>query len=132
MFEDADIVHRYTRAEAIADEVLRDVSAQAAEYGFRHPFAIAQHAWNEAIHWPEDGGHGQDETGRLYDVLIMAHLAVAAFKRAKKDVDRVEFTVVRVVDGSDDPEPQPLTLTLHIGPGDEGEPVITVMHRRDM
>jgi hypothetical protein len=29
MFESADLIHRYTRAEAIADSVLIDVSANA-------------------------------------------------------------------------------------------------------
>src|SRR5262249_14414043 len=35
MFEEADLIHRYTRAEALADGVLIDVSATAREAGIR-------------------------------------------------------------------------------------------------
>ena len=40
MFENADLIHRYTRAEAIADGVLIDVSAVAREAGIRYPVAL--------------------------------------------------------------------------------------------
>jgi hypothetical protein len=36
MFEDADLIHRYTRADAIRDGVLIDVSAVASEAGIRY------------------------------------------------------------------------------------------------
>ena len=41
MFESFDFIHRYTRAEAIRDGVLIDVSATAREAGFRYPVALA-------------------------------------------------------------------------------------------
>jgi hypothetical protein len=41
MFEEADLIHAYTRAEAIADGVLVDVSAVAREAGIRWPVALA-------------------------------------------------------------------------------------------
>jgi hypothetical protein len=39
MFEDADLIHRYTRADAIRDGVLIDVTQTAREAGFRWPVA---------------------------------------------------------------------------------------------
>ena len=39
MFENADLIHRYTRTDAIRDGVLIDVSATAQEVGFRSPVA---------------------------------------------------------------------------------------------
>ena len=35
MFENADLIHRYSRADAIRDGVLADVSATAKEAGIR-------------------------------------------------------------------------------------------------
>ncbi|MEV6071971.1 DUF6573 family protein [Nocardia sp. NPDC052001] len=133
MFENAEIIHSYTRAQAIADEVLHDYTALASEMGFRCSFAIAHHAWVEAVRWDEsDTRHGQSETGRAWDVITCAHFAIASAKHAKKaHVDRLEFTVYRIVRDSDDPTPRPITLVIHLGPGDNGEPVFTVMAPAD-
>ena len=40
LFDEAGLIHRYTRAEAIADGVLVDVSALAKEAGFKYPMAL--------------------------------------------------------------------------------------------
>jgi hypothetical protein len=42
MFESADLIHRYTRAEAIRDSVLIDVSPVAREAGIRYPVALTR------------------------------------------------------------------------------------------
>ncbi|WP_067694575.1 DUF6573 family protein [Nocardia jejuensis] len=133
MSENAEIIDAYTRAQAIADGVLHDVTATASEYGFRYPVAVAEHAWHEAIAWPADGGHCQDETGRLWDVLTMAHFAIASAIRTNTATHSVEFTVARIIADDPDPEPtpKPITLTIHIGPGDDANPVFTIMARHD-
>jgi hypothetical protein len=40
MFDDAEVIHRHTRADAIRDGVLIDVSATAREAGFLYPMAL--------------------------------------------------------------------------------------------
>jgi hypothetical protein len=40
MFEDADLIHRYTRADALRDGVLIDVSQTAREAGIRYPVGL--------------------------------------------------------------------------------------------
>ena len=40
MFEEADLIHRYPRADAFRDGVLIDVSATAKEAGIRWPVAL--------------------------------------------------------------------------------------------
>ncbi len=42
MFEEADLVHRYTRADALRDGVLIDLSATAKETGIRYPVALTR------------------------------------------------------------------------------------------
>jgi hypothetical protein len=39
MFENLEMIHRYSRADAIRDSVLIDVSAAAREAGIRWPVA---------------------------------------------------------------------------------------------
>ena len=70
MFENADLIHRYTRADAIRDGVLIDVSATAREAGFRWPVALTCAAWERCVAVPP-GVACQDQAGRLWDVLWM-------------------------------------------------------------
>jgi hypothetical protein len=77
LFDDTEIVHRYTRADAIRDGVLIDVSAVAREAGIRYPVALTRAAWERCITVPP-GVLCQDEAGRLWDVLWLLALAGAA------------------------------------------------------
>ncbi len=45
MFDKADLIHRYSRADAIRDRVLIDVSAIAREAGIRYPVALTRAVW---------------------------------------------------------------------------------------
>jgi hypothetical protein len=76
MFENAELIHRYTRADAIADGVLIDVSATAREAGFRWPVALTCAAWERCVSVPPSVAC-QDEAGRLWNVLFMLRCAVA-------------------------------------------------------
>ena len=69
------LIFSYTR-QAIADGVLVDVSKLAKEAGFRFPVAVTAGVWAECVTVPE-GVAGQDETGRLWDVLNVLRFAIA-------------------------------------------------------
>ena len=64
MFEEADLIHSYTRADALRDGVLIDVSAVAREAGIRYPVALTRAAWGRCVAVPP-GVLCQDEAGRL-------------------------------------------------------------------
>ena len=75
------VIFTYTRAQALADGFLIDVSSKLArEAGFRYPVALTAGVWAECVAVPE-GVTGQDETGRLWDILNMLRFATLA-KRA--------------------------------------------------
>jgi hypothetical protein len=63
MFENADLIHRYTRADALRDGVLIDVSAAAREAGIRWPLALTAAAWANCVAVPA-GAVCWDEAGR--------------------------------------------------------------------
>jgi len=76
-----EVIYTYSRAQAIEDGVLVDVSETAREAGFRWPVAITQAAWEDCIAWTEDDNNRQvyqDESGRLWDVLWMALHAITS------------------------------------------------------
>lgn len=121
LFTDADIIHRYTRAQAIDDGVLAEIPAALAQQaGFLCPIAMTATAYGDVAEWPANEP-GQDTTGRLWDVLMAFKIAA----RHAGDSDCVTFTVLRVPRGGT--APRPVRLVGHIGPGDDGEMVMTVM-----
>ncbi len=122
MFENADLIHRYTRAEAIRDGVLIDVSATAREAGFTYPVALTAAAWARCVAVPP-GVLCQDEAGRLWDVLTMLRFAV---HRQSNAASEVRFGV-QVRNDNRERTPPLVRLKALCGPGDQGEPVVTVL-----
>jgi len=124
MFDKSDLVYSYTRQQALKDGVLFDVTPQALHAGFRVPVALTARVWAECVYWPETETAMQDEAGRLWDLLFMA--VVAARRTARTDGGcRAPFDMVVVPRGGR--IPRPTSLVLHIGPGDNAEPVVTIM-----
>lgn len=123
MTQECDVVFSYGRGQAIADGVLRDVTAMAMDAGFRYPVALTVGAWVDCVAWRSGGdGSGQSESGRLWEVLHMARLA---FRRAAGRT--VLFTLLVVPRRGTSRNPQPVGLKMVVGPGDELEPVITIL-----
>lgn len=124
MFEEFEVVFRYTRADALKDGVLVDVSERAREAGFRIPLAMTERVWNDCVYWPETEPAIQDTEGRLWDVLFMA-AAAARRAAALRLQGATAFDLVVVPRGGR--TPVPTRLVLHVGPGDAGEAVATLM-----
>ena len=120
LFREAELIHAYSRAQAMADGVLVDVSVMAQEAGFKVPVALTAAVWADCVAWPKEDGL-QDEAGRLWDVLTMARFEA----RRHVNVQVLPFRVLRVPRGG--VKPALTQLTLHIGPGDQAEPVITIL-----
>jgi hypothetical protein len=121
MFEEADLIHRYCRADAIGDGVLIDVSATAREAGILYPVALTRAAWQRCV-WVPPGVLCQDEAGRLWDVPWMLRLAI---DRSEGGTE-VRFAV-HVRNDNRDGIPPLVRLKAVCGPGDGGEPVLTVL-----
>jgi len=122
MIENCTILHTYSRKEAIADGVLVDVTDAAKEAGFRIPVALTSAVWAKYVAIP-NGVVGQDESGRLWDVLWMLYVAIRANRNAKG------YLRYRLHVRNDNRSGQaPLVeLKALCGPDDDGAPCITVM-----
>ena len=119
------VIHSYTRAQAIGDGMLVDVSEVAREAGFTRHTVLTRSVWEGCVAWDNaDERAYQDESGRLWDVLFMARMAAT---RAGALTDRVTYKVARIPSGQQATTPEEVELVLHIGPGDAGEPVLTIM-----
>ena len=74
-----EVVYSYSRAQALADGVLIDVTDTAREAGFRWPVALTAGVWADCVEWSDIDSAKQtpqDESGRLWDVVFMAAHAV--------------------------------------------------------
>lgn len=119
MFNPEDIIHSYSRWQAITDGVLVDVSLTAREAGIKFHTVLTRRVW-EMVHPNEQQiAWGQDYSGRLWDVLYMfAHSA------RNTSGPLLQYQVLMVLDKV---EAEEITLKSVCGPGDEAEPVITIM-----
>ena len=122
-----DLVYSYSRAQAIADGVLVDVSEVAREAGFRWPVAMTDTVWADCVAWSKDDNAAQtyqDESGRLWDVVYMAANAV---RRQSTNGRMLHYEIVRVPRNGRARQAESVMLELDVGPGDEGELVVTIM-----
>lgn len=123
-------VYSYTRAQALDDVYLVDVSETAREAGFRFPVAITRAAWEDAVAWSDEDSTRkrwpQDQAGRLWDVLTMTRFYMRGAVRRDPVADRFALRVLRVPREGRGHKARAVTLVAHVGPGDNAEPVITI------
>ncbi|MFZ5593708.1 MAG: DUF6573 family protein [Pseudomonadota bacterium] len=124
---DGAAIYTYTRAQAIADGELVDVTETAREAGFRCPVALTRGVYAECVAWDEEDNERQtyqDEAGRLWDVLWMAAFAA---RLGPSSEPRTSYQLHCVPRDGKSHTPVLTTLHAHAGPGDNGELVITIM-----
>jgi hypothetical protein len=121
MIENSDLIHSYSRTQALADGVLIDVSQAAKEAGIGYPVALTQAVWEHCVAVPP-GVHCQDEAGRLWDLLFLLRLAIGA-----SDAGPEVRYGVHVRNSNRERTPPLVRLKTLYRPGDDGEPVITVL-----
>ena len=63
------VIHAYTRAQAIKDGVLVDVSTTATEAGIRIPTAVTAAVHDRYVAVPEELKGQQDQAGRSWDLV---------------------------------------------------------------
>jgi len=122
------VIFSYTRAQALADGVLVEVTTMAKAAGFKWPVAMTRAVWEECVAWTEHDseaqGVHQDQDGRLWDVLWMAHCAIRSTKTGGNEL---LYQLYRIPRDGNAREAELTTLKLVVGPGDHGEPVITLL-----
>ena len=126
-----EVIDGYSRAQAIEDGVLIDMSELAREAGIKYPVAVTAAVYAVLSPWgdgekPEAGqalyGLGQSMQGRAWDMLAILLYGI----RRGQGGDRVDFAPLFLMPGKGD-KPRGVQMYALCGPGDDAEPVITVM-----
>ena len=120
MFTEDDLIHACTRRQAIEDGVLIDVTETAREAGIVFPMAVTAAVWSEFVAVPA-GVVGQDEAGRLWDIVWLTRHAI---RSAPAGADTVP---VKLYVRNDNRRPRLVNLKAVCGPDDNGAPCITLM-----
>jgi hypothetical protein len=116
------VIYSYTRAQAVADGVQVEVTKTAQEAGIKFPLFLTRAVYDAYVTVPE-GVTGQDEAGRLWDVVWMTRFGII---RARPGVDRIPVALcVR----NDNQRSRLIKLVANCGPLDidDPQPAITVM-----
>jgi hypothetical protein len=107
-------IYTYSRRQAIEDGVLVDLTTvETIRQHWKYPFACTAEVW--AIIESALTTTGQDINGICHDISSMAKLAVT--RSAQPDLIRFEVFIAGGIHA----------LKLHIGPGDDPRPVLTLM-----
>ena len=116
------VIYSYSRAQALEDQLLWDVTTLAREAGFRYPLAVTETLYHSYIVPALDlVAEGQSIQGRLWDVLTVLRFAIAKARNTETILFKVLFLMSAGAD------PVPIELKAVCGPGDDGEPVLTIM-----
>ena len=112
-------------AQALADGVLVDISQMAREAGFKFPTAITVDLHARITPNEREKALGQSYEGRLWDVVFLASFTarrVGMADRGSFEVSLFEAEVAPL----HRTHRSTLMLWIVVGPGDQGEPVITI------
>lgn len=119
--DEPEVISKYTRAEALADGTLIDVTERAKEAGIRIPTAVTRAVWKEYVELSEAARKaGNDIDGRLWDILWMFRGAALRMPDEREIQFQLYVVTTRI-------EPSLVTLRASIEAGDDGEPVITIL-----
>lgn len=125
-FSNDEIIFAYTRADALNDGVLVELPDQIVnEAGIKVNVAVTRAVWDDYL-LPSylDELPGQSVEGRIWDLLWMFGCAARRSRHARTIQFRVLFATMKESGSivTDD-----VLLKAVCGPGDDGEPVITIM-----
>ena len=116
------VIYSYTRAQAVADGVQVEVTKTAHEAGIKFPVFLTRTVFDAYVELPP-GVTGQDEAGRLWDIVWMLRFAIL---RGRAGAERIPVALyVR----NDNRRATLIKLVATCGPLDidDPQPAITVM-----
>lgn len=116
-----DVIFSYSRAQAIEDGVLVDVSEAARDIGIKYPVAMTHGVWSACVDIPDS----VDERVRQYRINMVLMKTLEAARRTQGD--RMEFVVNAQALHTKGQEFVKHNLWALCGPGDTLDPVITIM-----
>ena len=115
-----ELIHTYSRKQALDDGTLIDVTEYARLNGFKIPVAITASLWVYIGVSPELAEIGQSVAGRLKDVLFLLLMEI---RKTGADVDRIRYPVDFLVEPDSTETVEGYAV---VGPDDDLKPCLTI------
>jgi len=114
-----DVIHSYTRKQALEDGVLVDLNRfEVCRHHYKHPIACTDTVWAIIEQSVRNKKHCNDYQGILHDMLWMSRVC-----RRVIDASTVIFTVIITGAGRG----RNHEFKMVCGPDDDGAPCLTIM-----
>ena len=122
-----EIISSYSRADAIRDGVLIDITDIAKRFGFKYPVAITSNLYYTYID-PNGNMNSIREVDNtlIGDVLTTLYYSIKNSKENETNIVTVKMTIEISPN-----ETSEIEFWAHCGPGDDYRPVITIMLPED-
>jgi Family of unknown function (DUF6573) len=122
------VIYSYTRSQAIADGFQIEVSKVAREAGITYPVFLTRAVYDNYVTVPP-GITGQDEAGRLWDIVWMTRFAIIRAKPGQGGQRGSHRLPVALYVRNDNRRARLIKLIATCGPLDidDPQPAITVM-----
>jgi hypothetical protein len=122
-----NLIYAYTRKQAIADGVQVEVTKTAKEAGIKFPVFLTRAVFDSFVTVPP-GVTGQDEAGRLWDIVWMTRFAILRHSTLNPQHSTARLPVALYV-RNDNRRPRLIKLIAQCGPldMDDPQPAITVI-----
>jgi len=120
--ENCDVVYTYTRQQAIEDAVLIDLTTlypDICSQLYKYPLAVTAEVWGIIERAVSNKQHCNDYEGVIWDLLWMSQRGI--FKR----IDKSQHLFQVIITGAGTDNLHTFKIVCH--PGDNAEPVLTVM-----
>lgn len=122
LFENAEVISVYTRKQALEDgfliDLMQDTMKEVCEQHYKYPIACTSGVWAIIDKAVKNKKYFNDYAGVVHDVLWMSRV-----NNRKLSESTIVFFVIITGAG----RTKNHTFILNVGPGDNAEPVITIM-----
>jgi hypothetical protein len=122
-----NVISAYSRAQAIEDGILVDVTNMAKAVGIKWHVAVTSSVWSDFIEWTDDDRRRQglqDTEGRLWHIVFTLHLAM---KKADKHADVIFFELDILPRDGVSYRVKRIKLKAVVSAGDHFEAIITII-----
>ena len=122
------VIYSYTRSQAIADGFQVEVSKVAREAGITYPVFLTRAVYDNYVTVPP-GITGQDEAGRLWDIVWMTRFAIIRLRAGRSGPAESRRLPVALYVRNDNRRARLIKLIATCGPldVDDPQPAITIM-----
>ena len=122
------VIYTYTRSQAIADGFQVEVSKVAREAGITYPVFLTRAVYDNYVTVPA-GITGQDEAGRLWDIVWMTRFAILKAQPGQNGKCGSHRLPVALYVRNDNQRARLIKLIATCGPLDidDPQPAITIM-----